>query len=213
MFTGLVEATVPVRRLEPTGGGMRLTLPSPTPDWEVEPGASIAVSGCCLSVAEFLEPGTGTRLDGPRPGADLLFELSAETLARTRFGDLQPGDFVNLERSLRLGDRLGGHMVSGHVDTVGTLKSVDGDAQAGWTFRFEVPADFERYLIQKGSVAVDGISLTVVDPDATGFSVAVIPITFAETNLGKFQPGQRIHLEADQVGKWIEKLVAPHAAG
>lgn len=213
MFTGLVEATVPVRRIQPTGGGLRLTLPSPAPDWETEPGASISVSGCCLSVAAFLEPDSERELPGPQPGADLLFELSAETLSRTRFGDLAQGDWVNLERSLRLGDRLGGHMVSGHVDTLGTLMSVDGDAQAGWTFRFDVPGDFERYLIQKGSVAVDGISLTVVDPDATGFCVAVIPITFADTNLGKLRPGTRIHLEADQVGKWIEKLVSPHNAG
>ncbi|MEZ5979764.1 MAG: riboflavin synthase [Planctomycetota bacterium] len=194
MFTGIVEAVARVRAFERRGDGARLVVPSPWSGSE-EPslGDSVAVCGCCLTVVEG------------EPGA-LTFDLSAETLRLTRFGGLAEGAPLNLERALRLGDRLGGHLVSGHVDGIGRVVSIDGDREGGWTYRFEVPAGFERYLIEKGSVTIDGISLTVVAPSAREFEVAVIPATFDHTNLGTARPGDRVHLEADQVGKWIERL-------
>jgi riboflavin synthase len=201
MFTGLVEARVPVRTLEPRGAGARLVVASPGAGFEVAAGDSIAVSGCCLTVAE---PPAG-------PGAELAFDLSSETLERTWLGDLEPGRTVNLERALRLGDRLGGHMVSGHVDGLARVVSIEGDRQGGWEFRFEVAEGLERFLVDKGSVTLDGISLTVVEPRGRVFRVAVIPVTFDETSLGLAEPGQAVNLEADLVAKWIERFVRPDA--
>jgi riboflavin synthase len=203
MFTGLVEACVPVRRLEFSGGGARLLLPEPA-GFGAEHGDSIAVSGCCLTVAGF-ESGPG--------GRDLLFELSAETLARTAFGQLSAGSLVNLERAMQLGERLGGHLVSGHVDGVGRVLSATGDRQRGWDYTFELPPPLARYLIDKGSVTLDGISLTVVAPQGPRFQVAVIPVTYAATNLSQKRPGDPIHVEADLVGKWIERLMPPTPGG
>lgn len=210
MFTGIVEAVAPVRAFEPVGTGARLVVPCPfgpgtaagleTPAL----GDSVAVCGCCLTVAAF-EPAPG----GPQAGfgpQDMVFELSSETLDLTWLGRCEPGSLVNLERALRVGDRLGGHLVSGHVDGLGRILSIDGDRDGGWTYRFEVPEPLERYLISKGSITIDGISLTVVRPEAGVFEVAVIPATFDGTNLGAAQPGQAIHLEADHVGKWVERL-------
>ena len=197
MFTGLVEARTRARSCEPRGGGARLVLEAPPGGLEAAHGDSISVSGCCLTVAE---PPAG-------PEADLVFDLSAETLACTWLGDIEPGRSVNLERALRMGDRLGGHLVSGHVDGLATIRSIEGDRGSGWTFRFEVGAGLERYLVDKGSVTLDGISLTVVEPRGREFSVAVIPVTFDETTLGLAEPGQRVNVEADLVGKWIERLV------
>jgi riboflavin synthase len=202
MFTGLVEACVPVRRLELSGGGARLVLPEP-PGFGAGHGDSIAVSGCCLTVAAF-EPAPG--------GRDLLFELSAETLARTAFAGLSPGAKVNLERAMQLGERLGGHLVSGHVDGVGRVLSIQGDRQRGWDYSFELPPALSRYLIDKGSVTLDGISLTVVAPQGSRFQVAVIPVTFEATNLSSKRPGDPVHVEADLVGKWIERLMPPPLA-
>lgn len=205
MFTGLVEACVPLRRLTLSGGGAQLVLPQP-PGFAARHGDSISVSGCCLTVAGFLPP--------PDPGTDpdLCFELSAETLARTAFGQLASGARVNLERAMQLGDRLGGHLVSGHVDGVGRVLGVRGDRQRGWDFEFELPAGLERYLIDKGSVTLDGISLTVVGPRGGRFGVAVIPVTWEQTNLSTKRPGDPVHVEADLVGKWIERLM-PAAPG
>ena len=115
---------------------------------------------------------------------------------------------MNLERSLRLSDRLGGHLVSGHVDGLGTILSIEDSGDGGRLFTFSVPPAFERYQIPKGSVAIDGISLTVVDPRGPAFDVAIIPETLERTSLGAADVGQRIHLEADQIGKWIERLLA-----
>ena len=195
MFTGLVEAAVPAASLERAGTGARLLVPRPEPDWEVSVGDSVAVSGVCLTVVEPLGP-------------ELAFDLSAETLGRTWFGHLRPGRPVNLERALRLGDRLGGHMVSGHVDGVGTIEAVAEAGDGGRRFTFRVPPELGRYLIQKGSVTLDGISLTVVDPRGGLFDVAVIPETLSVTSLGTAEVGQPVHVEADLVGKWIERLVA-----
>lgn len=207
MFTGIVEAAVPVAAWEPRGSGARLRLPAPAADWEAAPGDSVAVSGCCLTVAGHAEPGGGGPCD-PRPGADLLFDLSAETIERTWFAELAPGRRVNLERALRLGDRLGGHMVSGHVDGQGRLVAREDSGDGGEELTFEVEPAFARYLVEKGSVTIDGVSLTVVRPEGTRFRVAAIPVTLEVTSLGAAEPGQAVNLEADQVGKWIETLLA-----
>lgn len=196
MFTGLVEACVPVATWETSGAGGRLVLPCPDlPGWEVALGDSVAVSGVCLTVSELLE------------GGRMAFHLSAETLDRSWFGALEPGRPVNLERALRLGDRLGGHMVSGHVDGLGTVVGVEDVGDGGREIAFEVDPGLERYLIEKGSVTLDGVSLTVVEPSERRFRVAVIPVTLEVTSLGSAEVGQRINVEADLVGKWIEKLL------
>ena len=199
MFTGLVEASVPVGSIESCGTGARLLLPAPSlpadlPAWEPRTGESLAVSGCCLTVSEI--------------GADgeLFFDLSSETLQMTWFGAVEPGRPVNLERSVRLADRLGGHLVSGHVDGVGRIVEITETGDGGRLFVFEVPVGLERYLLSKGSVTVDGISLTVVDPRERRFDVAVIPETLSRTSFGSAQPGQEVHVEADLIGKWVERL-------
>ena len=203
MFTGLIEARVPVHSFEARGTGARLVLERPDfgPDrspFEPEMGESIAVSGCCLTLAA-LEEG--------RP----VFELTRETLERTWFGEVEAGQLVNLERSLTLMERLGGHLVSGHVDGVGRLVDKRDPGDGGSVHTFEVPEGFERYLVEKGSVGIDGISLTVVEPRGRRFDVALIPETLTRTSLGVCELGRPVHLEADMIGKWVERLVAPHA--
>ena len=140
----------------------------------------------------------------------MAFDLSAETLSRTHLGELSAGTPVNLERALAFGDRLSGHLVSGHVDGGATLVGVRDSGDGGQVQTFEVDEGLERFLVDKGSVTLDGISLTVVEPRERRFDVALIPVTLAATNLGEAQVGQRFNVEADLVGKWIEQLVAPH---
>jgi riboflavin synthase len=205
MFTGLVEARVQVRRVLPQGTGLRLQLPRPSPGFDAARGESISVSGCCLTVAGFAQ------VEDSTAAADLLFDLSAETLARTWFSASSEGRWVNLERSLRLGDRLGGHLVSGHVDGLGVIVDLDATGDGGARMEVEVAPGLERYLVPKGSVALDGVSLTVVEPRGRRFSVALIPETLARTSLGRVFRGDRLHVEADQVGKWIERLLAERA--
>ena len=221
MFTGLVEAAVPVRSLTMQGSGARLVLPAPgagdlaleaaegswggassAEGWSAAIGDSIAVAGVCLTVVALEAPPAGGG-DGP----DMAFDLSAETLARTWFGQsMEPAHVVNLERALRVGDRLGGHMVSGHVDTIGSVVGRRDVGDGGAVFTFEVPEGFERYLVDKGSITIDGISLTVVGPEGRRFDVAVIPHTLARTHLAHLSESDPIHLEADLVAKWVERL-------
>lgn len=205
MFTGLVEARVQVRRVLPHGSGLRLQLPRPGPGFDVAEGDSVAVSGCCLTVAGFADAaGAEVAAD---PLADLVFDLSSETIARTWFTERSEGRWVNLERSLRLGDRLGGHLVSGHVDGLGQVVDLDATGDGGARLEVEVAPELERYLVPKGSVALDGVSLTVVEPRGRRCSVALIPQTLARTSLGRVFRGEPLHVEADQVGKWIERLL------
>ncbi len=202
MFTGLVEACVTVVSFTRRGTGARIVvggpeLPPEAPRWKPALGESIAIAGCCLTVAT---------IDRGRTG----YDLSRETLERTWFG-ARDGGPVNLERSVRLIDRLGGHLVSGHVDGLGRIVEIEDARDGGRVFRFEAPAAFERWLIEKGSVAVDGVSLTVVAPRGRRFSAAVIPETLRRTSLGGAEVGQGVHLEADQIGKWVEKLLGERA--
>lgn len=199
MFTGIVEARVPVLSFDSAGSGARLVLATPEGDWDAQPGDSIATSGCCLTVVERPQTASG-------PPA-MAFDLSAETLDVTWLRRLVRGRFVNLERAARLTDRLGGHLVSGHVDGVGRVTAIDRRGDGGAEMTFEVPAELERYLIPKGSVTLDGVSLTVVQPSGARFRVALIPETLARTTLGLSQVGDPVHVEADMLGKWIERLL------
>ena len=214
MFSGLIEACVPVHSWAPSGTGGVLTLPAPDSNWATARGDSVAVSGCCLTVSNLRPPDASVPdpsapVADNAPGAAMEFELSAETLSRTWFGTgLKPGRPVNLERSLTLETRLGGHMVSGHVDSTGRVQAIDESGDGGKFFHFEVPDEFRRYLIEKGSVGIDGISLSVVKPTANLFGVAVIPVTLEVTSLGTIQVGDPIHLEADMIGKWVERMLA-----
>jgi len=203
MFTGIVEVAVPVRALERRGAGARLVLAAPGEGadgpFQARIGDSLAVSGCCLTLAERGSEGS------------LAFDLSAETLARTWFGaGLSPGRRVNLERALRLDERLGGHVVTGHVDGGGTLLALREAGDGGRVATFEVDPGLERYLVDKGSITLDGVSLTVVSPRARRFDVALIPHTLAATTLGAAREGERVNVEADAIGKWVERLLAPH---
>jgi riboflavin synthase len=193
MFTGLVEALCPVQRVEADGAGRHLTVAVPAPVREVGLGESVAVNGVCLTVVE-------------RGGEWLRFQAGPETLSRTNLGELVPGDRVNLERSLRLSDRLGGHLVQGHVDGVGHIaeRVRQGDWETVW---FRCPAELAGQMVSKGSVAVDGVSLTLVDVLAERFSVALIPHTLANTTLGFKQPGAAVNLETDLIGKYVWKFL------
>lgn len=194
MFTGIVEAVGWLVRRADAGGGATLAISAPFDDLEL--GESVCVSGVCLTVTSAAA------------GA-FSADVSAETLRRSKLGALSVGGRVNLERSLRLGDRLGGHLVAGHVDAVGTLVSIEPEGESA-LYRFRAPADVTRALVEKGSVAVDGVSLTVFQCDDDGFSVAVIPHTARTTTLGGLVPGAPVNLEGDLVGKYVERLLAPY---
>ena len=200
MFTGIVEELGTVRSVAPNASGARLEIGARTVLADAEIGASIAVDGCCLTVVALGEGWWA---------ADAV----AETLRRTCLGVLRPGDRVNLERPVRLADRLGGHLVQGHVDAVGTVLAreplPDGSARA----RIGAPAAVLRYVVEKGSVAVDGVSLTVTDVDAAGFGLALIPHTLAMTTLGTKVAGAPVNLEVDLIAKYVERLLPPTPSG
>ncbi len=218
MFTGIVDGNPKLLHLEPQGTGLRLWIPAPDASWAVAEGESVAICGCCLTVVKvcepvFSEPGGAPGADLPpkTPGATMVFDLSAETLACTHFGELSVGQELNVERAMLLTDRLSGHLVSGHVDGGGSLVAKRDSGDGGAVYTFEVDEGLDRYIIEKGSVTLDGISLTIVEPVGRRFDVALIPVTLEATNLGTAEVGQRINVEADLVGKWIEKLVVPGA--
>jgi riboflavin synthase len=193
MFTGLVETLGIVEALSPEGAGSRLSVRAPEIAGQLVLGESVAINGACLTVVS-------------RDDAAFAFQAGPETLARTNLGMLKPGDRVNLERSLRVGDRLGGHLVQGHIDAVGSIdeRRPDGDWLTVW---FRCPPALTAEMVSKGSVAVDGISLTVVDVTADRFSVALIPHTLALTTLGFKQPGDSVNLETDVLGKYVVKYL------
>jgi riboflavin synthase len=191
MFTGLVQSLAEVAEVESRPPGRLIVLRAPERAATTQIGDSVAINGCCL---------TCVAIDGER----LSFEAGAETLSRTNLGELASGNQVNVELSLALGDKLGGHLVTGHVDAVGTLDNRIDDAQ--WsTCWFEFPPALRRQMASKGSIAVDGVSLTLVDVEPTRFSVALIPHTLAHTTLGRLTRGSRVNLETDLVAKYVEQ--------
>lgn len=197
MFTGIVEELGRVHAVREVGGGAHLEIDAPRVAEGLEVGGSVAVDGACL---------TATEVAGGRFGADAV----TETLRRTALGALASGDLVNLERPLRAGAALDGHLVQGHVDAVGTLVGRSAHDDGSHDVRVAAPSDTLRYVVVKGSVAVDGVSLTVVDVLDDGFTVAIVPHTAASTTLGHKQPGSAVNLEVDLVAKYVERFVAPH---
>jgi riboflavin synthase len=201
MFTGIVERSVPVLSSEPTVAGRRLVVAVDWPD--VKHGESIAVNGVCLTVADQAPP---TRPAGTADSADspgwLAFDVIAQTLAGTTLGSLRPGDEVHVERALRVGDRFDGHVVQGHVDGTAAVVAVKAD-EADWRVTVEPPADLARYVVPKGSVTLDGVSLTVAAVDGPRFTVALIPTTLQVTRLGRRAVGDRVNLECDVMTKTI----------
>jgi riboflavin synthase len=199
MFTGIVEGTGTVAALAAAAdaSGARLEVEAPWLAGRLELGESVAVNGCCLTVAQATAAGFAA-------------DLHAETLRRTALGGLAAGDGVNLERPMTLGGRLGGHLVQGHVDGVArVLERVPvGD---GEEVRVELPADLARYVVEKGSVAVDGVSLTVAGVGPGWFAVALVPHTLEVTTLGRRRPRDLVQLEVDVVAKYVERLVQPWA--
>jgi riboflavin synthase len=193
MFTGLIESLGTVRQLHTDGAGRHLFVAEPTMAPQLTLGESVAVNGACLTVVEH-------------DVETFRFQIGPETLQRTNLGDLTPGDAVNLERSMRMGDRLGGHLVQGHVDGLGRIarRERQGDWEMVW---FRCPAELAAQMVNKGSVAVDGISLTLVDVSADGFSVALIPHTLAVTTLGRKAPGDTVNVETDLLAKYVWKCL------
>jgi riboflavin synthase len=198
MFSGIVEELGSVARNAIDAEG-RLHVVAQSVLQDVAIGDSIAVNGCCLTVVDA-------------DGEGFVADVMPETARRTNLGALRPGDAVNLEAALRVGDRIGGHMMSGHVDAVGVVASLAPEANMV-EVRVDAPESVLRYVVEKGCVAVDGISLTVVAVDDGGFTVALIPHTLEVTRAGQWQPGSRVNLEADLVAKYVEKGLAAYAAG
>lgn len=202
MFTGLVEGRGVLRELQVEEHGVRLHIQPPAEMLDSDPshrptaiGDSVAINGCCLTIVALGEAGWE-------------FQAGTETLSRTNLGRLQPGDHVNLERALSVQDRLGGHFVQGHVDGLGHVELIEleGEWVKMW---FAVPPELARLMVSKGSITVDGISLTLVDVEETRFSVALIPHTLDNTTLSDRQPGDAVNIETDILGKYIEKLLRP----
>ncbi|MCE5301640.1 MAG: riboflavin synthase [Planctomycetaceae bacterium] len=193
MFSGIVEALGTVVELRSEPPGCRLIVREPKIAAETRVADSIAVNGCCLTVID-------------RQADTFAFEAGPETLARTNLGLLKPGSRVNLERALAVGDRLGGHFVSGHIDGVGTLQTRDDDGP--WsTFWFSISKELAAQMASKGSIAVDGVSLTLVGCEPERFSIALIPYTLSVTTLGPLQPGDCVNLETDLLAKYVQRLV------
>ena len=202
MFTGIVEEMGEVLDLRRTDDVVVLTVRGPTVTSDARLGDSIAVNGVCLTVTGLVS----------RPADDTLpdafrVELVPETLARSSFADVAPGTRVNLERAVAVGGRLGGHIVQGHVDGVGTLLDRNPGARSD-ELRIALPSGLARYVVEKGSITVDGVSLTVAATDGATFTVALIPTTLAHTTLGTRAPGDTVNLEVDVVAKYVERPTA-----
>jgi len=196
MFTGIIHHTGIIDSLDHFESGARLRFRT-SDETPFVRGESVAVNGVCLTVL-------------PEDGL-LVTDVSNETLARTTLGSLTRGTRVNIERAMSLGDRLGGHLVQGHVDCVGTLLSQKSEGEFA-VYRWSVPAEYAELVVDKGSIAIDGVSLTVVEPDGASFGAALIPETLRRTNLGESIAGNRVNLELDMIAKYVRSLVAPYLA-
>ena len=198
MFTGIIQGLGTVVEKRPSGGGMVFCLEAGFDLTDPEEGESIAVNGACLTARDI-------------KGNRFLVDVSPESLARTGLGFLEVGSRVNMERALRLADRLGGHLVSGHVDALGRV--VERRAAGDFTlFTFSLDSGLAKYVIEKGSITIDGVSLTVNSCTGNRFSVSIIPHTLAVTTLGRLKQGDRVNIEVDIIGKYVEKLLSEQSA-
>lgn len=194
MFTGIIEELGVIEALEPRGAGARLRVRCARVLEDAEPGSSIAVNGVCLTVAEL----------GPQ---SFSADVSPETLRRSNLGELRPASRVNLERPLAARGRFGGHIVQGHVDATGELVALEPVGDGDWWLTVRFPAELDPYFVEKGSVAVDGISLTIAALEGDTFSATVIPHTWRNTTLHLVSPGARLNLECDILGKYVARLL------
>lgn len=199
MFTGIIAGVGKLSGKRTSGGGLAFDIEAGFDIDDPEEGESIAVNGVCLTAYNI-------------HGRHFTADVSPETISRTKLGHIGPGDSLNLERALRLSDRLGGHMVSGHVDCLATVsgKKALGDYTI---FDFTLPTEHGRYIIEKGSITIDGISLTVNSCGPGTFSVSIIPHTLKMTTLGLLRVGSKVNIEVDIIGKYVEKLLAPKETG
>ncbi len=193
MFTGIIEHLGNVKQIKRQASSANIVVDIGQLSDGVNSGDSIAINGACLTV---------TRIKG----SEVDFDVSEETLSKTSIGELRVSDKVNVERSLRIGDKLGGHFVTGHVDGVGVISGKDNKI-GQCTMWFSVEKEFANMMIKKGSVSVDGISLTIVDLEERSFSVALIPYTLEETTLGFKKTGQKVNIETDMLGKWVKRIL------
>ena len=194
MFTGIVRELGVLAGTEKAGGGRTLLVRAPATAADTSPGDSISINGCCL---------TATAIDD----GVIAFDAVPETVARSTLGDLEPDDTVNVEPAIRVGEALGGHYVQGHVDAVGRIQSVEAEGEGLRVF-VEAPEAVLRYCVEKGSITVDGVSLTIAELAADAFAVALVPHTLAATTLAELEPGGRVNLEVDVLAKYVERLIS-----
>ncbi|MGB5353111.1 MAG: riboflavin synthase [Woeseia sp.] len=200
MFTGIIKSIGRIAKLERRGGDIRLRVNAPGLPWaEYAVGDSIAVNGVCLTAVALREDGFDT-------------DVSTETLAVTTLGNIKEGSKVNLEPALAIGERLGGHLVSGHVDGIGVVRSVRSTGRA-WQFEIQVPGDIARYIARKGSVSVDGVSLTINEVSDANFSITIIPHTLNETIIGEYKAGTAVNIEVDMMARYLERLLGTDQQG
>ncbi len=199
MFTGIIRELGSVVATSDAGGGLRLEIEAPATAAVVDVGGSVSVNGVCLT-AETVAAGR------------LTFHAVPETLSRSTLAQLDGGSPVNVEPALRAGDAMGGHIVQGHVDGVGTVRSLEPEGE-GMRLVVEAPAETLRYCVEKGSITVDGVSLTIAELHDDAFGVALIPQTLAETTLARLVPGGRVNLEVDVLAKYVERLLEPRLSG
>lgn len=195
MFTGIIEEIGKVDQTSFRGSNLRFRIKALKVSTDLRVGDSVNINGACQTVIEA-------------KGDHFIAEAVEETLRRTNLGQLKPGDSVNLERALRLSDRLGGHLVSGHVDFVGRIRFIFQKDQSH-IFEFEFPPEYQTHFVEKGSVAVDGVSLTVVQVHSSSFTVSIIPFTISNTTLGVKETGDTVNIETDLIGKYVEIILAP----
>ena len=195
MFTGIVRERGRIAAVDGAAGGIRIDVDAPATARDAGVGDSVSINGCCLTVVEVLD-------------GHLRFDAVPETLSRSNLGALGTGSQVNLEPALRAGDALGGHYVQGHVDAVGTVRSLRVEGE-GVRLSIEAPVDVLRYCVEKGSITVEGVSLTIAELEPDAFSVALVPYTLAVTTLGDLQPADPVNLEVDALAKYVERLIHP----